>query len=120
MLDIGNLTFLKGALPLRRQVAVGRSVDDLLVIYRTQNIESLLSMNNKHTHTHPKQSNLPITRVSTCTHRSSIFQQVKKKGTKVQVIKFNPTDKIPMHEHLYSDQYYHINSIANPHIETIN
>ena len=36
---------------------------------------------------------------------------------KVQILKFIPTDKIPTHEHLYSDQYYHISSIANPHIE---
>ena len=63
-------------------------------------------------HTHPKQSTLPVTRVNTCTHRSSIFQQVRK----LQLIKFNPTDKIPTYEHLCSDQYYHINSIANPHI----
>ena len=62
--------------------------------------------------THPKQSNLPVN-VNTCTHRSGIFQQVRK----VQLLKFNPTDKIPTHEHLYSDQYYHINCIANPHIE---
>ena len=27
------------------------------------------------------------------------------------------TDKIPTHKHLYSDQYYHINSTANPHIK---
>ena len=27
------------------------------------------------------------------------------------------TDKIPTHKHLCSDQYYHINSIANPHIK---
>ena len=64
------------------------------------------------THTHSEQSTLPITCVSTCTHMSSIFQQEK-----VQLIKFKPTDKIPTHEHLYSDQHYHINSIANPHIE---
>ena len=35
------------------------------------------------------------------------FQQIRK----VQLIKFNPnieTDKIPTHEHLCSDQYYHI------------
>ena len=27
------------------------------------------------------------------------------------------TDKIPTQEHLYSDQYYYINNIANPHIK---
>ena len=57
--------------------------------------------------THPKQSTLPVN-VNTSTHRSGIFQQVRK----VQLLKFNPTDKIPAHEHLYSDQYCHINSIT--------
>ena len=66
-------------------------------------------------HTNLKQSTLPVTHISTCTHRSSIFQQVRK----VQLIKFNPADKIPTHKHLYSNQYYHINSIAKPHSENI-
>ena len=62
--------------------------------------------------THPKQSTLPVN-VNTSTHRSGIFQQVRK----VQLLKFNPTDKIPTHEHLCLDQYCHINSIGNPLIE---
>ena len=41
------------------------------------------------------------------------FQQLRK----VQLIKFNP-DKRPTHEHLCSDQCYHINSIANSHVKT--
>ena len=84
---------------------------------------------------------IPITLVHTCIHRSSIFstskttttttttttksqQQQQQKQNKnnnnirkqVQLIKFNSTDKIPTHEHLCSDQYYDINSMANPHI----
>ena len=31
------------------------------------------------THIYPKHSTLPVTRVNICTHRSSIFQQIKKK-----------------------------------------
>ena len=66
-------------------------------------------------HTHIRNSQPYQLHASThvLSHRSSIFQQVKK----VQLIKFNLTDKIPTYEHLYSDQYYHIKSIANPHIE---
>ena len=39
-------------------------------------------------HTHPKQSTLRVTRVSTCAHRSGIFQQVRKS------YKVNPADYI--------------------------
>ena len=34
------------------------------------------------------------------------FQQIRK----VNSSNSSQTDKIPMHEHLYSDQYYHINT----------
>ena len=61
------------------------------------------------THTHPKQSTLPVTRVNTCTHRSSIFNKQEKYNSSNST----QTDKTPTHEHLYSHQYYHINSIAN-------
>ena len=65
--------------------------------------------------THPKQSTLPVTRVNTCTHRSnsSIFNKYEKYNSSDST----QTDKIATHEHLYSDYYYHINSIANPHIK---
>ena len=64
--------------------------------------------------THPKQSTLPVTRINTCTHRSSIFNKYEKYNSSNST----QTDKIATHEHLYSDQYYYINSVAkNPHIK---
>ena len=66
------------------------------------------------THTNLKQSTLPVTRINTCTHRSSIFNKYEKYNSSNST----QTDKIATHERLYSDQYYHINSVAkNPHIK---
>ena len=52
-------------------------------------------------HTHIQNSQPYQAHMSTHTHsvRSNIFQQVEK----LQLIKFNPKDKIPTHKHLYSE-----------------
>ena len=64
--------------------------------------------------THTSETLLPISYTSQNIHSQVKHFSTNKKSTTHQI---QPTGKIPIHEHLYSDQYYHINSIANPHTE---
>ena len=66
-------------------------------------------------HIHIRNSEPYQLHVSTPALTGQHFSTSKKSTTP----QFNPTDKIPTHKHLYSDQYYHINSIANPHTEKV-
>ena len=71
----------------------------------THKTQSTLSLSLEGTHTSETVNPTSYTRQHMHSQVKH-FQQIRK----VELIKFNQTDKIPTHEHLYSDQYYHIST----------
>ena len=85
------------------------------------------SIIHEHKYTHKTQSTLSLSLEGTHTSEtvnttSYACQHMHSQVKHFSINKYNlsnstQTDKTPIHKHLYSDQYYHINSIANSHIE---